>query len=111
MRYLLFRVEVVAKSLHAFSTQLWDDFGGQVFHLFSVVEEQVELNEFGSRIRDLAQTCNAGRRRAVDGDTGQARSSVDPPERLINTLICSGCIVVDGNVYAFGDLKVGGILF
>lgn len=37
-----------------------DDFGGQAFHLLGVVEEQSELDEFGSRIRDLAQTCDAG---------------------------------------------------
>ena len=37
-----------------------DDFGGQAFHLLGVVEEQVELDEFGSRVRDLTQTCDAG---------------------------------------------------
>ena len=37
-----------------------DDFGGQAFHLLGVVEEQTELDEFGSRVRDLAQTCDAG---------------------------------------------------
>lgn len=37
-----------------------DDFGGQAFHLFVVVEEQVELDEFGSRVGDLAQPGNAG---------------------------------------------------
>jgi len=37
-----------------------DDLGGQAFHLLGVVEEQAELDEFGSCIRDLAQTCDAG---------------------------------------------------
>jgi hypothetical protein len=37
-----------------------DDFGGQAFHLLGVIEEQAELDEFGSRIRDLAQTGDAG---------------------------------------------------
>ena len=36
------------------------DFGSQAFHLLGVVEEQAELDEFGSRIRDLAQTGDAG---------------------------------------------------
>jgi hypothetical protein len=39
---------------------LADDFGGQAFYLFDVVVEQVELDEFGSRLGDLAQTGNAG---------------------------------------------------
>jgi hypothetical protein len=33
-----------------------DDFGSQTFHLLGVLQEQVELDEFGSRVRDLAQT-------------------------------------------------------
>ena len=37
-----------------------DDFGSQVLHLLGVVVEQAELDEFGSRIRDLAQTSDAG---------------------------------------------------
>lgn len=37
-----------------------DDFVGQAFHLFGLVEEEVELNEFGSRFGDLAQTFDAG---------------------------------------------------
>ena len=45
---------------------MWDDFGGQAFHLLGVVEEQVELDQFGPCIRDLAQTPDAGRGRAVD---------------------------------------------
>src|SRR5437660_2278341 len=36
------------------------NFSGQAFHLFSLVEEQVELDQFGSRLRDLAQPCDAG---------------------------------------------------
>jgi hypothetical protein len=36
------------------------DFGSQAFHLLGVVEEQAELDEFGSRIRDLAQPGDAG---------------------------------------------------
>lgn len=37
-----------------------DDFGSQELHLLGVVVEQAELDEFGSRIRDLAQTADAG---------------------------------------------------
>ena len=36
-----------------------DDFGGQAFHLFGVIDEQVELDKFCSRIGDFAQTGNA----------------------------------------------------
>ena len=37
-----------------------DDFGGQAFHLLGLVYEQVELDEFGSRVGNLAQTGNTG---------------------------------------------------
>ena len=90
---------------------MWDDFGGQALHLFGFVEQQVELNEFGPCICDLSQACDAGRRRAIDGDTAQARSSVDPLELAFNTFMGSGCVVVDDNVDAFGDLDVVVVLF
>lgn len=46
---------------HAFSNQFWNDFDGQAFHLNNVVEEQVELDKFGTRISYLAQTCDEGK--------------------------------------------------
>src|SRR2546430_4105689 len=90
---------------HAFSTQMWDDFGGQALHLLGLVEEQVELNELGPCISYLSQACDAGRRRAIDGDIAQARGSVDLLELAFHMLMGSGCVVVDGKVDAFGDLE------
>jgi hypothetical protein len=37
-----------------------DDLACQAFHLLGVVDEQVELDEFGSCLDNLAQTGNAG---------------------------------------------------
>ena len=53
-------VPALGKRTGSIGLHFADDLGGQAFHLLGVVEEQAELDEFGSCIRDLAQTCDAG---------------------------------------------------
>src|SRR5581483_4612518 len=98
------------KKANALVLHFADDFGGQTFHLFSVVEEEVELDELGSRVGDLAQTCDAGGRWAIDGDSGQTRNAVDALESGVDTFAGAGYVVIDDDVDAFGNREGGGVL-
>jgi serine/threonine protein kinase len=59
----------------------------------------------------LKQTCDTDRRWTVNGDLAQSRNSVYALEPGFYTLLGASRVVIDGNVNAFSNLKIGGVLF
>src|SRR5262245_23552203 len=80
--------------------------GGQALHLPGLVEERVEQDHPGARVRHLAQPARAGVGRPPYRYRGQVRGAeepVDPVERRGHSLPRALGVVVHGDVDALGD--------